>query len=76
MTQNERILRHLRDRGSITAIEAMQDYGVMRLASRVSDLKRSGHTIHREMIGGKNRYGEPTSYARYTLLEGCVEADV
>jgi hypothetical protein len=48
----------------------------MRLASRVSDLKRSGHTIRREMIGGKNRYGEPTSYARYTLLEGCVEADV
>lgn len=70
MTQTEKILRHLRDRGSITAIEAMEDYGIMRLASRVSDLKHSGHMIHREMIGGKNRYGEPTSYARYTLWEG------
>jgi hypothetical protein len=70
LTQTEKILRHLRDRGSITALEAMEDYGIMRLASRVSDLKRSGHMIHREMIGGKNRYGEPTSYARYTLWEG------
>ena len=76
MTQNERILRHLRNRGSITSIEALQDYGIMRLASRISDLKRDGHAIRREMVGGKNRYGEPTSYARYTLLEGCVEADV
>lgn len=71
MTQNERILRHLRDRGSITAIEAMEDYGIMRLASRVSDLKRSGHTIHREMVAGKNRYGEATSYARYSIDRGA-----
>ena len=70
MTQNERILRHLRNRGSITSIEALQDYGIMRLASRISDLKRDGHAIRREMVGDKNRYGEPTSYARYTLWEG------
>lgn len=67
MTQSERIVRHLRDFGSITSLEAMQEYGIMRLASRVSDLKKSGLPIQREMVSGRNRYGEATSYARYHL---------
>lgn len=42
MNQCETILRHLRDYGSITSLEAMQEYGIMRLASRISDLKKIG----------------------------------
>lgn len=41
MTQSERIVRHLEAFGSITSLEAMSDYGIMRLASRVSDLKKT-----------------------------------
>lgn len=48
-------------------MEAMQEYSIMRLASRISDLKKSGIPIRREMVSGKNRYGETTSYARYSL---------
>lgn len=68
MTQNERIIRHLNEYGSITPLEALSEYGIMRLASRISDLRtRSGYDIRREMVEGRNRYGEPTRYARYTL---------
>lgn len=67
MTQCELIQRHLEDYGSITSIEAMQEYGIMRLASRISDLKRQGVHIEKEMVSGKNRYGEQTSYAKYSL---------
>ena len=67
MTQSERILRHLQDYGSITSAEAMQDYGIMRLASRVNDLRRDGHPIITEVGTGKNRYGEPTRWARYRM---------
>lgn len=67
MTQNERILRHLNDYGSITQLEAMGEYGIMRLASRVSDLKRLGYGINTVMETGRNRYGEATHYARYSL---------
>lgn len=67
MTQNERILRHLEDYGSITSLEAMKEYGIMRLASRISDLKKQGIPIEKEMVSSKNRYGEPTSFARYSL---------
>ena len=36
-TQNERIIRYMEYFGSITQVEALQDLGVMRLASRISD---------------------------------------
>lgn len=67
MTQCERVLRHLEDFGSITSAEAISEYGIYRLASRISDLKKQGVPIEKEMVSGKNRYGEPTSYARYSI---------
>lgn len=72
MPQNEKILRHLRDYGSISSMEAVQEYGIMRLASRISDLKKAGIPIRREIVTGKNRYGETTSYARYSIDRGGV----
>lgn len=70
MTQCDRIQRHLEDYGSITSLEAMQEYGIMRLASRIADLKQMGIPIKKEMVSGKNRYGEPTSFAKYSLGGG------
>jgi hypothetical protein len=69
MTQCERILRHLREVGSITAAEAMDEYGVHRLAARISDLRRQGVKITKETARGKNRYGEMTRFAKYKLEE-------
>ena len=71
MKQNDRILRHLQEHGSITSLEALQEYGIMRLASRISDLKKSGVPIRREMVSGKNRYGESACYARYFIDQGA-----
>lgn len=67
MTQNERIMRHLIDYGSITGKEAMDEYGVMRLAARVSDLRKMGADISDKYESSKNRYGETVSYKRYYL---------
>lgn len=69
-TQCDRILRHLRDFGSINPLEAIKEYGIMRLASRITDLKRQGYCFSVKMVKGKNRYGEPTHYAVYRLIEG------
>ena len=68
-TQCERILRHLRDYGTITHFEASSEYGIARLASRINDLKRQGYHISAERGTGKNRYGETTSFAVYRLVE-------
>ena len=67
MTQTEKILRHLEDYGSITQMDAIMDYGIMRLASRVNDLRRNGVPIITEVAEGYNRYGEKTRYARYRM---------
>lgn len=72
MKQTEKIARHLETYGSITSLEAMRDYGIMRLASRVSDLKKAGVPIRVETVRGKNRFGEVTNYARYSLAESEV----
>lgn len=67
MTQNERILQHMKEYGSITSLEAMNWYGVYRLASRITDLRKDGVDIERRMVKGKNKYGEPIRFAEYRL---------
>lgn len=67
MTQCEKILRHLEVYGSITSLEAVQEYGIMRLASRITDLREKGFPIEAETVTAKNRFGEPTHFSRYTL---------
>ena len=67
LNQTERILRHLEAFGSITAAEAAAEFGCMRLASRVNDLKKAGYPIRREMVTGRNRFGEAVTFARYSL---------
>ena len=66
-TQNERILSYIEEKGSITQLEALNDLGVMRLASRISDLKRKGYNIISENVTIKNRYGEKCSIKRYSI---------
>ena len=69
VTQCDRILRHLKDYGSITSLEAVTEYGIMRLASRINDLRAQGLAIVSETKTGKNRYGETTHFAVYRLAE-------
>lgn len=69
-TQCELILMHMKKCGSITAKEAENEYGCMRLASRINDLRRQGVAIKSEMVTGKNRRGETTHFARYSLEVG------
>lgn len=67
LTQCEKILRHLEDFGEITSLIAMKEYGIMRLASRITDLKKQGYPIVSETATGKNRYGETTHWKVYRL---------
>jgi hypothetical protein len=69
LRQIDRILRHLEDFGSITSLEAMKEYGIMRLASRITDLKKQGYSIISETETGKNRYDETTHWKVYRLAK-------
>lgn len=68
-TQCSRILDYIERFGSITQYEALQDLGVMRLASRISELRKQGYDIEGEMIEVKNRFGETCSVKRYSMAK-------
>lgn len=68
MTQCERILAYIEQYGSITSKTAMDEYGIMRLASRISELRRQGVPIAAQIVIGKNRYGEKIRYSEYMFM--------
>ena len=68
-TQTDMVLQHMEMFGEITPSVALGEYGVQRLASRISDLKRRGIKINSVMRSGKNRLGGTIRYAVYTLAE-------
>ena len=61
------ILGHLKTHGSISHYEAEDMYGCTRLAARIKDLKNRGVEIEKDMVNGRNRYGQPCRYAVYRL---------
>lgn len=71
-SQCERILKYLYDFGSITQLEALQDLGIMRLASRISELRKKGILILGNKKSVKNRYGEICHIKEYKLGEKII----
>lgn len=69
MTQCERIVKYMREFGSISTLEAFNDLGCTRLASRITDLKKEGYLIKGEFTSGINRFGETVHYKKYSLIE-------
>ena len=68
-TQCQKIIEYCRQHGSITQLEAINCLGIMRLASRINDLKNAGYKIKSEMVRGVNRDGEKISWSRYKVEE-------
>ena len=66
-SQIDRILEHLDKHGTITQTEALQEYGIARLASRISDIKAAGISIKTELVTSQNRFGDKVRFARYSL---------
>lgn len=62
-TQTDTVRKHLTEHGDITALEAVNMYGIMRLAARICDLRKEGLDIT------STRWTTPggASIARYSL---------
>jgi hypothetical protein len=66
-TQCARVLSHLEGGETLTALEALNKYGIMRLATRVFELKQLGYPIKTTFKSVINRYGEEVRVAVYSL---------
>lgn len=45
MTQNQKIIAHLKKAGSITVREALIEYSIQSLTKRIQELREAGHNI-------------------------------
>lgn len=73
-TQCERIRKYLEDFGSITQLQALTDLGIMRLASRISEMRKDGEPIGDRIIEVKNRYGETCRVKEYFMEQANESA--
>lgn len=67
--QQQRVLDYMREKGSITSMEAFQNLGTTRLSAVIFCLRKKGHDIRSATESFKNRYNENVWYSRYTLKE-------
>jgi len=64
MSQNKEIKKYLNHGNRLTSLEALNLFGCMRLASRISDLKNEGMAIGSETITSANG----KKYSQYYAL--------
>lgn len=69
MSQTEKVLTYMRDYGSITPLDALEQFGCMRLAARIADIRANGVNVISTIEQSKNRYGDTVRFARYRLEE-------
>ncbi|OCG33672.1 MULTISPECIES: helix-turn-helix domain-containing protein [unclassified Gilliamella] len=62
-SQCKNILRHLQSGKTINPLQALDQYGCLRLGARIYDLKKRGHSIDSRMV--KSRNGK--KYAEYSM---------
>lgn len=74
LSQCDKIIDYMHKKGGITQLDAYLDLGCWRLASRISDLRKRGYAIKREMVTVKNRYDEDVQVAKYSLIESTKNA--
>ena len=67
ITQRERILQYIEEKGSITALEAVREIGCTQLSARLCELEKRGYVFNKVTEKSKNRYGDPTHYTRYSI---------
>ena len=72
-TQTNRVLNYLVTYGSITQLEAYQNFGTFSLGKIICNLRRKGYKIKTVRTTGLNRFGEKVHFGRY-IYNVCEEA--
>ncbi len=68
-TQRDRILEYISRVGFITTWDAYKELGISQLGTRIFELKAHGYKFRKERVNTKNRFGDPSHYDKYYLVE-------
>lgn len=66
-SKTQKVAEHLRDLGSITSWEAIEQYGATRLSAIIYNLKKKGWVFQTEDIKFRDRYGDENTFRKYIL---------
>lgn len=69
MNKTAKVLKHLKDHGSITSWESITKYRATRLSAIIFNLKSYGYDIRTVRMESENEDNELVRYAKYVLLE-------
>ena len=67
-TQKYQILNHLQSGKNITPLEALDQFGCMRLASRINELRDEGYPIETKIMSDKDK-----RWAEYSLDNNATQ---
>lgn len=68
-TQCQRLIAYMeKNPDGVTQITALSELGILRLASRISEIRKDGYMVSKEMVSVTNRYGEKANVAKYKLI--------
>jgi hypothetical protein len=65
--QVDQVYTYMREVGEITPLDAMREFGIMRLGARIWDLKRMGVNVLSRTITHTNRWGKAVHFSAYRL---------
>jgi len=66
-TQNEAVLDYMQSGHKISALKALEYFGIFRLAARINDLREAGHLINSQSIKVNTRIGK-TVVSEYSMI--------
>lgn len=69
MTQNQMVLNHLKNIGSLTRNQAFELYGITELNTRICNLRSMGIKIDSTNRCEPNRFGKKVSFVEYSLAK-------
>lgn len=67
-TQNDKLIDHFKHYRTITAMQAIELYGIYRLSARIHNLRECGYKIDTQPCSVVNRYGDKVHPALYVLI--------
>jgi len=76
LAQADRVLALLKSGQSVNQFDAIDALGILRLASRINELRERGYVIDTKMVDVHNRFRERCRVASYSLAQSPDETKV
>ena len=73
-TQEQQVIDFISMYGSIDCKRAVEHLAVHRLSGVIYNLKKQGYSFNTVMKTGRNRFGQPSHWAEYSLDKEAMSA--